>query len=80
MEKEELITKLTEIFRDVLANDEIVISDGTTANDIEEWDSLGHIQLIVEIQKAFNVKITATEVNNWKNVGEMIDDLFKKTK
>lgn len=78
MEKNEILTKVQEIFRDVLDNDEIVLKGETTANDIEEWDSLSHIQLIVAIEKAFKTKFTSTEILKWKNVGEMVDSLNSK--
>ena len=61
------------IFRSVLDNDEIVLNGETTANDIEEWDSLSHIQLIIAIEKHFAIKFTSKEIVTWKNVGEMID-------
>lgn len=73
MEKNEILAKVQTIFRDVLDNEEIVLTDETTANDIEEWDSLSHIQLIVAIEKAFGVKFTSLEIMKWKNVGEMLE-------
>ncbi|MBR4676913.1 MAG: acyl carrier protein [Bacteroidales bacterium] len=78
MEKSEILSQVTEIFRDVLDNEEIVLADTTTANDIEEWDSLSHIQLIVAIEKDFKIKFTSAEILSWKNVGEMIDNISKK--
>lgn len=80
MEKNEILAKVQTIFRDVLDNEEIVLTDETTANDIEEWDSLSHIQLIVAIEKAFGVKFTSLEIMKWKNVGEMLDSIVAKQK
>ena len=79
MERTEIFEKLNEIFEDVLdleggAN----LSDETSANDIEEWDSLSHIQLIVAIEKAFKVKFTSAEILKWKNVGEMVDTIISR--
>lgn len=51
MEKNEILAKVQDIFRDILENEEIILSNETTADDIEEWDSLSHIQLIVTIEK-----------------------------
>ena len=51
MEKTEILVKVQDIFRDVLDNEEIVLNNDTSADDIEEWDSLSHIQLIVAIEK-----------------------------
>ena len=78
MERNEIYGKLNEIFRDVLDNDEIELQDTTTAEDIEEWTSLTHIQLIVEIEKAFALRFTSEEILEWKNVGEMVDSILAK--
>ena len=78
MERNEIYDKLNEIFRDILDNDEIELQDETTANDIEEWTSLTHIQLIVEIEKAFNLRFTSEEILEWNNVGEMVDSILAR--
>ena len=78
MERSEIYDKLNEIFRDVLDNDEIELKDETRADDIEEWTSLTHIQLIVEIEKAFNLRFTSEEILEWNNVGEMVDSILAK--
>ena len=78
MEKNQILEEVQEIFRDVLDNEDIVLEDATTADDIEEWDSLTHIQLIVAIEKHFKVKFTSLEILSWKNVGEMIACLAAK--
>ncbi len=78
MERSEIYEKLNEIFRDVLDNDEIELTDASKADDIEEWTSLTHIQLIVEIEKAFNLRFTSEEILEWNNVGEMVDSILAK--
>jgi len=78
MEQQEILAKVQDIFRDVLDNDSIVLTPQTTADDVEEWDSLSHIQLIVGIEKAFKIKFTSKEILSWNNVGEMIDCIAKK--
>ena len=78
MDKNQILEEVQEIFRDVLDNEDIVLADETTAEDIEEWDSLSHIQLIVAIEKHFKVKFTSKEILSWKNVGEMIDCISTK--
>ena len=81
MEREEIFSKLNEIFEDVLDLEEGAnLTDSTTANDIEEWDSLSHIQLIVAIEKAFKIKFTSLEIMKWANVGEMVDSMEGKLK
>jgi acyl carrier protein len=78
MDRNELLIAIQDIFRDVLDNENINISFKTTANDIEEWDSLTHIQLVVAIEKLLKIKFTAQEIRNWKNVGETIDSIASK--
>lgn len=80
MEKQEIFNKLNEIFIDVLDLDECELTDETSANDIEEWDSLSHIQLIVAIEKAFGIKFTSLEIMKWNNVGEMVTSMLEKIK
>lgn len=78
MERTDIFDKLNEIFVDVLDLDEVKLTDATTADDIEEWDSLSHVQLVVAIEKAFGVKFTALEIMKWKNVGELVDSIAQK--
>lgn len=78
MEKNQILAEVQEIFREVLDNEEIVLNDATTADDVEEWDSLTHIQLIVAIEKHFKIKFTSKEILSWQNVGEMIDCIATK--
>ena len=80
MEKAEIFSKLHEIFLDVFDLDELELTDETSANDIEEWDSLSHIQLIVAIEKAFGLKFTSLEIMKWRNVGEMVTSMLEKLK
>ena len=76
MERNEIYKKLTEIFREVLDNDEIVLEEATSANDIDEWDSLAQIMLLAEIQKAFSIRFKSADTIRWKNVGEMVDTII----
>ncbi|RKS96275.1 acyl carrier protein [Chryseobacterium defluvii] len=78
MDKNEILAKLTTIFHEELDNEHIVLNFETTAEDIEEWDSLSHIQLIVAVEKAFGVRFTSSEIQSWQNVGEMIDCIVAK--
>ncbi len=71
MDANQVLNELNGIFRDEFDNKKINISFTTVANDIEEWDSLSHVQLIVAIEKHFKLRFTTSEINNWKNVGEM---------
>ncbi|MGB0870302.1 MAG: acyl carrier protein [Flavobacteriales bacterium] len=78
MTKEEILKSVTEIFIDVLDDEDIVLSENTTADDVEDWDSLTHIQLIVATEKKFNIKFTAQEIRNLANVGEYCDLVHSK--
>ncbi|MBC7694093.1 MAG: acyl carrier protein [Burkholderiales bacterium] len=71
MSIEEIIKEVNSIFIDVLDNDEIVVQHETISDEIEEWDSLNHIQLVVAIEKHFKIRFTAAEIVNFNNVGEM---------
>lgn len=70
--------KLQEVFRDVFDDEEIEIERETTAEDIDAWDSLTHVQLIVAVEKEFQVKFSTVEVMKMKNVGEFIDLIDRK--
>lgn len=72
MSREEIVLKITEIFRDVFNDDSIVIEDAMTADDVEEWDSLSHIDMICMVEEEFNVKFITKEIANLNNVGEFI--------
>ncbi|MEL6673229.1 MAG: acyl carrier protein [Bacteroidota bacterium] len=72
METETILTELTEIFIDVMDNEDISLQLETTANDVEDWDSLSHIQLIYAIEKHFGLKFTTASVQAFKSVGDMV--------
>ena len=80
MERKEIFEKLTEIFRDVMDNDEIVLEENTTAEDIEEWDSLAHVQLIEIIESVLGIKFSAKEMMSWDEVGELVDSIEERLK
>lgn len=78
MERSQVLEKLNEIFIDVMDNDNIVLSEDTTSNDIEEWDSLTHMHLVIEIQREFKVRFSSSETMKWKNVGELVESIIQK--
>ncbi len=80
MDSNTILSTLNEIFIDVLDNDSIKLELITTAKDIEEWDSLSHIQLVVAVEKKFKIRFTTQEIQNWKNVGDMIGSIENKMK
>jgi acyl carrier protein len=78
MEKTELISKLTSIFRKIFNNDSLVLTNELTANDVENWDSLTHMLLITEIENSFSIKFKLKDLNKMRNVGDMIDIITSK--
>lgn len=78
MDKNQIFEKLTEIFQDVLDNEDIVVTETTNAEEIEEWDSLSNIQLVVAIEKEFGIKFSSSEIMTWNNVGDMVESILKK--
>lgn len=78
--RDEIYERLNGVFRDVFDDEEIVVNDTTTADDIEDWDSLEHINLMVAVETEFGIKFNIGEVNNFKNVGEMVDAIIGKLK
>ena len=80
MTREEVFEKLNEVFQDVFDDDRITVNDSTTADDIEDWDSLEHINLIVAVERCFGIKFTMGEVTGMKNVGHMADIIIERVK
>lgn len=78
MTREEIFDGLNEVFRDVFDDEDITVTDSTTSEDIDDWDSLEHINLIVATEKKFGMKFTMGEVTSMKNVGEMADIISQR--
>ncbi len=78
MNRDEIYKNLNEIFRNVFDDTSLMVNDSTTSNDIEDWDSLEQINLVVAIEKKFNIKFSINEVIEFKNVGEMVDKIMSK--
>jgi acyl carrier protein len=78
MDINEILNQVQEIFRDILDDESIVLAGETSANDVEGWDSLTHIQLVVAVEKHFKIKFTSKEILSWKNVEEMVVSINDK--
>ena len=78
MNRKEIMSSVHEVFVDTLDNDEVRINESTKATDVDEWDSLTHIMLVVAIEKKFNIRFNSSEIQSWNNVGEMIDCIQEK--
>ena len=79
MTTEAIYAKLTEIFHDVFDDETIVATPELTADDVDEWDSLAHIRLVLAVEKKFGLKFSAAEVGRLKNVGEFASLIQSKT-
>ena len=73
MENEEIYERLNNVFRDVFDDESIIVKPETTSKDIEDWDSLEHINLVVAVEQEFGIKFNMNEVTTMKNVREMVD-------
>lgn len=71
MSQANILERLQPIFRDVFDDDDITVGPETTAEDVEGWDSLMHVSLMINIERAFGVRFSTTEVASMTNVGEL---------
>jgi len=78
MNRSEILQQIEHVFKNVLDEENISLNESSTTNDVDGWDSLTHIQLIVAIEKHFKIKFNSKEILSWKNVGEMIDSICLK--
>ena len=76
MTRQEIFEKLNQVFSDVF-DEELTVTDETTASDIEVWDSLTHITLISEVEDTFDIKFAMKDVLAMQNVGQMVDIIAK---
>jgi len=72
MNTEQHYAKLTQVFHDVFDDESIVVHPQLTADDVDEWDSLTHIRLVIAVEKAFGLKFSAAEVERLRNVGDLV--------
>ena len=78
MTREEVFERLNKVFRDVFDDDDITVTETTTSADIDDWDSLEHINLVAAVEQEFGMKCTMGQVVTMKNVGEMVDIILQK--
>lgn len=78
MNRNEITERLNDVFRDVFGDDSITVCDATTSDDIEDWDSIEHINLIGAVEDEFGLRFKMREVSGMKNVGEMIDIISER--
>ncbi len=80
MTREEVYERLNKVFQEVFDDDSITVNDDTTSDDIEDWDSFEHINLVVAVEEEFSFKIPMGKVVTMKNVGEMVDIIMETGK
>lgn len=78
MDRQEILNQVTQVFIDTLDEDNITLTESTTADDVEGWDSLTHVQLVVAVEKKFKIRFAAKEIQSWKNVGELVNSISSK--
>ena len=78
MTKEKILLRLNEIIIEVLELDQLSLAENTKAADVEDWDSIMHVEIIVEIEAQFNIKFTTLEIEQFENVGDIINGISSK--
>lgn len=80
MTREEVFTKLTEVFRDVFDNDNIVLKEYTVSSDIQDWDSLEFINIVVAVMETFKIKFSIEDLKKLDNVGQLVTLILERVK
>lgn len=74
----DITEKLTEVFQEVFDDDTLVMHNEMTADDVDEWDSLSHVNLMIAIEIAFGIEFNQSEIQNFANVGELMESIKTK--
>ena len=78
MERAEILSKLSELLGEVIDDDDLVLEESTTADEVEDWDSLAHVKYIIAIESEFGIRFDVKEIGQAANVGEMVDLIVGK--
>lgn len=78
MTVEEVFQRLLGIFRDVIDEDDLELRNDTTADQVEGWDSLAQVRILIAAEKAFNIRLNIDEINNLPDVGALVDAIHRK--
>ena len=78
MERTEILSKIQEILADVIDKDDLVLNESSSPSTVDDWDSLAHFNLIMELQNEFGIKFGAAEIQGWKIVGDIINSVISK--
>ncbi len=77
MERNEILKKVNDVFIDVL-EEEVTVKEEYSSYDVDGWDSLTHIMLIVELEKKFNIKFLSSEISSWIKISDIINSICSK--
>lgn len=78
MERSVILEKIQSILAEIVDNEELVLTESSKPADVEDWDSLAHFQLVMELQKGFGIKFTSVEIQGWTNVGDIVSSILSK--
>mgnify|MGYP001265451813 CR=1 FL=1 len=78
MNRSQILKEINDIFIEIIEDKDVVLSESTTAEDIDEWDSLTHIQIIVSLEKHFKLRFESQEIQEWKNIADIINSVIEK--
>lgn len=78
MTRQDLLAKVRDILADILDNDSLALTEATTADAVEDWDSINHVKLLIALEKELNIRFASDEIQGLVNVGALIDLLEKK--
>ena len=78
MDRTDIANQLTDIFEEIIDRGTVCLSEATVPADVDGWDSLAHIQLVVAVEKHFGIKFTSEEILSWENIGEIVECVSKQ--
>lgn len=78
MERKEILNKVQELLSEIIDNEELQLAESSSPSNVEDWDSLAHFNLVMEIQSEFKIKFCSSEIQEWKNVGDIINSIQNK--
>jgi acyl carrier protein len=78
MERSQILAEVQTIFRDILDQDELVLQPETTADQVEDWDSLNHLHLVNAVERHFKIRFTVKEIQSWKNIDDLLGSINGK--
>lgn len=78
MDRGEVFSRLATVFEEVMDTEGVILSESTSGDEVEEWDSLSHVRLIVSVERAFNCKFTTAEIADFETLGDLVTAIMEK--